>query len=35
MIYDRYEKPLMVVENGLGAYDTVEEDGSIHDNSSY
>ena len=32
MIYDRYEKPLMVVENGLGAYDTVEEDGSIHDN---
>ena len=21
----------MVVENGLGAYDTVEEDGSIHD----
>ena len=32
MIYDRYEKPLMVVENGLGAYDTVVEDGSIHDN---
>ncbi len=31
MIYDRYEKPLMVVENGLGAYDTVEADGSIHD----
>ena len=31
MIYDRYEKPVMVVENGLGAYDTVEEDGSIHD----
>ena len=31
MIYDRYHKPLMVVENGLGAYDTVEEDGSIHD----
>ena len=30
MIYDRYELPLMVVENGLGAYDTVEEDGSIH-----
>ena len=30
-IYDRYEIPLMVVENGLGAYDTVEEDGSIHD----
>ncbi|MBR4162581.1 MAG: family 1 glycosylhydrolase [Solobacterium sp.] len=31
MIYDRYHKPIMVVENGLGAYDTVEEDGSIHD----
>jgi len=27
MIYDRYEKPLLVVENGLGAFDTVEEDG--------
>ena len=31
MIYDRYELPLMVVENGLGAFDKVEEDGSIHD----
>ncbi|KMV79091.1 family 1 glycosylhydrolase [Faecalibacillus faecis] len=31
MIYDRYRIPLMVVENGLGAYDTVEEDGLIHD----
>ena len=31
MIYDRYEKPIMVVENGLGAYDTIEEDGGIHD----
>lgn len=30
-IYDRYQIPLMVVENGLGAFDTVEEDGSIHD----
>ena len=30
-IYDRYQLPLMVVENGMGAYDTVEEDGSIHD----
>jgi 6-phospho-beta-glucosidase len=27
----RYQMPIMVVENGLGAYDTVEEDGSIHD----
>lgn len=30
-IYDRYEKPLFIVENGLGAKDVVEEDGSIHD----
>ena len=30
-IYDRYEIPVMVVENGLGAIDTLEEDGSIHD----
>lgn len=31
LIYDRYRRPLMVVENGLGAYDTIEDDGSIHD----
>ncbi|GAB3066591.1 glycoside hydrolase family 1 protein [Salinicoccus sesuvii] len=30
-LYDRYEKPLFVVENGLGAKDTVSEDGKIHD----
>lgn len=30
-IYDRYEIPMMVVENGLGALDVVEKDGSIHD----
>ena len=30
-MYDRYQLPLMVVENGLGAQDTVEADGSIHD----
>lgn len=30
-LYDRYRKPLFVVENGIGAKDTVEEDGSIHD----
>ncbi|WP_297988210.1 glycoside hydrolase family 1 protein [Anoxybacillus sp.] len=30
-LYDRYQKPLFVVENGLGAYDKIEEDGSIHD----
>ncbi|MDQ1234397.1 6-phospho-beta-glucosidase [Paenibacillus sp. SORGH_AS306] len=29
--YDRYQKPLFIVENGLGAFDKVEEDGSIHD----
>lgn len=29
--YDRYQKPLFVVENGLGAIDKVEEDGSIQD----
>ncbi|MCI5724078.1 MAG: family 1 glycosylhydrolase [Erysipelotrichaceae bacterium] len=31
MMNDRYEKPLLIVENGLGAFDKVEEDGSIHD----
>ncbi len=30
-IYDRYHIPLMIVENGLGAYDKIEEDGSIND----
>jgi len=30
-LWDRYHKPLWIVENGLGAIDTVEEDGSIHD----
>lgn len=30
-LYDRYQVPLFVVENGLGAYDKVEEDGSIQD----
>lgn len=30
-LYGRYQIPLMVVENGLGAYDNLEEDGSIHD----
>ena len=30
-LYDRYKKPLFVVENGIGMRDTVEEDGSIHD----
>ncbi|WGY46647.1 glycoside hydrolase family 1 protein [Vibrio sp. ABG19] len=30
-IYARYELPMMVVENGLGAFDQVEDDGSIND----
>lgn len=30
-LYDRYQKPLFVVENGLGAVDAVKEDGSIDD----
>ena len=30
-LWDRYHKPLWIVENGLGAIDIVEEDGSIHD----
>ena len=30
-LYDRYQIPLMIVENGLGAYDKIEEDGSIQD----
>lgn len=31
LFYDRYQIPLMIVENGLGAYDKVEADGAIHD----
>jgi len=30
-IYDRYQIPVMVVENGLGARDTISDDGCIHD----
>ncbi|WP_117170302.1 glycoside hydrolase family 1 protein [Paraliobacillus sediminis] len=30
-LYGRYQVPLFIVENGLGAYDKVEEDGSIND----
>ncbi|MFD3447099.1 glycoside hydrolase family 1 protein [Microbacteriaceae bacterium 4G12] len=30
-LYNRYQIPLMIVENGLGAVDTVEADGSIND----
>ncbi len=30
-LYDRYQKPLFIVENGLGAVDKVDEDGQIRD----
>jgi 6-phospho-beta-glucosidase len=30
-LWERYQKPLFVVENGLGAVDKIEEDGSIQD----
>lgn len=30
-IYSRYHLPMIVTENGLGAYDTLTEDGKIHD----
>ena len=31
ILWDRYQKPLFIVENGLGAKDQEEADGSIHD----
>lgn len=30
-LYDRYQKPLFIVENGMGAKDTVNADGTIED----
>ncbi|AXF76803.1 6-phospho-beta-glucosidase [Erwinia tracheiphila] len=30
-LYERYQKPLFIVENGFGAIDRVEEDGQIND----
>jgi 6-phospho-beta-glucosidase len=30
-LYDRYQKPLFIVENGLGAVDSVGDDGEIND----
>lgn len=30
-LYDRYRKPLFIVENGLGAVDIQEPDGAVHD----
>lgn len=30
-VYDRYQKPIFILENSMGSFDKVEEDGSIHD----
>ena len=30
-LYDRYQKPLFIVENGLGAVDTPDQDGAVFD----
>jgi len=30
-LYDRYQKPLFVIENGMGEVDQKEADGSVHD----
>jgi 6-phospho-beta-glucosidase len=30
-MYERYEKPIFIVENGFGAKDVIAEDGYIHD----
>lgn len=30
-LYDRYQKPLFVIENGLGAVDELTPDGEVHD----
>ena len=30
-INSRYQLPILITENGLGAYDDLEEDGTIHD----
>ncbi len=30
-IYDRYQIPIMITENGLGQVDKLEDDGTIHD----
>ncbi|PEL08193.1 6-phospho-beta-glucosidase [Bacillus sp. AFS017336] len=31
LLYDRYQKPLFIVENGLGAIDIIEDNDSIND----
>lgn len=30
-LYDRYNKPLLIVENGMGTKDILTEDGKVHD----
>lgn len=30
-VYDRYHLPILISENGMGTYDKLEEDGTIHD----
>ncbi len=30
-IFDRYERPVFIAENGLGSRDVLEEDGKVHD----
>jgi 6-phospho-beta-glucosidase len=29
--YDRYQRPMYITENGLGCFDKLESDGSVHD----
>jgi len=31
MYWDRYQVPIVIAENGLGSFDKVEADGSVHD----
>ncbi|SHE64004.1 6-phospho-beta-glucosidase [Seinonella peptonophila] len=31
LYYDRYQLPIMITENGIGAYDQISADGKIHD----
>lgn len=31
LLYERYEKPIFIVENGMGAYDEVDEKGYVED----
>lgn len=31
ILYERYQKPLFIVENGFGAIDKLDEDGFVHD----